>query len=75
MKQSRLMSLVETMTNVVVGFIISLIAQLYIFNAYGVHLAFHDNLMITLFFTGVSIARSYILRRCFEHVRVRGVRA
>ena len=37
MKQTRLMSLVETLTNILVGFAVSLIAQLYIFSAYGVH--------------------------------------
>ena len=73
MKQTRLMSLVETLTNILVGFAVSLIAQLYIFSAYGVHLAFGDNLMITLFFTAISIIRSYCLRRVFEHVRVRGL--
>ncbi len=71
MKQTRLMSLIEVITNVVVGFMVSLISQIYIFAAYGIHFALQDNVMITVYFTVISIARSYVLRRVFEHVRVR----
>ena len=70
MKQTRLMSLVETLTNILVGFAVSLISQLWIFAAYGIHLALSDNLMITVWFTVVSIARSYALRRYFNSRRV-----
>ena len=70
MKQTRLMSLVETATNIAVGFLISLVSQIYIFQAFGIHLALHDNVMITVYFTVISIVRSYALRRWFEHLRV-----
>ena len=75
MKQTRLMSLIETLTNILVGFFVSLISQIYIFAAYGIHVSLGDNLAITAYFTGISIIRSYCLRRWFEHLRVKGVSA
>ena len=70
MTQTRWMSFIEAITNVAVGFLVSLISQLWIFAAYGIHLALSDNLMITVWFTVVSIARSYALRRYFNSRRV-----
>ena len=71
MKQTRLMSLIETLTNVLVGFLVSLISQIYIFAAYGIHFSLGDNLAITAYFTVISIIRSFLLRRYFEYLRVR----
>lgn len=66
MTQSRMMSAVETATNIAVGFVISLISQVVIFHAYDVKLSLGDNVAITLWFTGISIIRSYALRRFFN---------
>lgn len=64
--QTRLMSLVETLTNIAVGLVISLISQLVIFGAYGIELSFGQNVQIVLWFTAISIIRSYCLRRLFN---------
>ncbi len=64
--QTRLMSLVETLTNIAVGLVISLISQLVIFGAYGIELSFHQNVEIVLWFTAISIVRSYVIRRVFN---------
>ena len=67
--QTRMMSLVESLTNVAVGLIISLLSQIVIFGAYGIHLTFGDNVMITVWFTVISVLRSYALRRFFTNMR------
>jgi hypothetical protein len=69
-KQSRAMSLVEATTNVVVGFGVAVLAQVAVFPLFGLHVGFADNLMIAAIFTAISIARSYVLRRMFEALRV-----
>lgn len=69
MSQSRRMSMVEAVTNVVVGYAVAVLAQIAIFPAFGVHLPLSDNLMIGLVFTAVSLARSYALRRVFNAIR------
>lgn len=66
MLQSRKLSLIEAVTNTAVGFGISLASQLVIFSAYGVTLPLIDNIAITCWFTGISIARGYLLRRAFN---------
>ena len=67
--QSRLGSLVESLTNVAVGLVISLLSQIVIFGAYGIHLTFGDNVMITVWFTVVSVLRSFAIRRYFNRRR------
>ena len=71
MKQSRLMSLVEAMTNVVVGYGIAVATQLVVFPWFGLPAHVADALGIGAIFTLVSLARSFALRRLFEAIRVR----
>ncbi len=73
MKQSRLMSFVEAITNVVVGYAIAVVTQILIFPIFGLHTTLAQNLMMGAAFTVVSIARSFALRRVFEAIRVRRV--
>ena len=67
--QTRMMSLVESLTNVAVGLVISLLSQIVIFGAYGIHLTLGDNVMITVWFTVVSVVRSFAIRRYFNRRR------
>ena len=63
------MSAVETATNIAVGLVVSFIAQLVIFDVYDISITVSQNVEITLFFTLVSIVRSYALRRFFNNIR------
>ena len=71
MKQSRLMSLVESLANVLVGYGVAVATQILVFPLFGLVVTITENLMIGLIFTAVSIVRSYALRRGFETLRVR----
>ena len=64
--QTRLMSLVESVANIVVGFGVAVITQLLVFPLFGLAASLSDNLVIGLIFTIVSLARSYALRRLFN---------
>ena len=70
MKQSRLMSLVEAITNVIVGYGVAVVTQILIFPIFGLHTTLAQNLQMGLLFTGVSVIRSFLLRRLFEAIRV-----
>ena len=70
MKQSRAMSLVEAMANVVVGYGVAVVTQILIFPVLGLHATLAQNLKMGLVFTGISIVRSFVLRRLFERIRV-----
>ena len=71
MKQSRLMSLVESLANVLVGYVVAVATQMLVFPLFGLAVTVTENLLIGLIFTVVSIMRSYALRRGFEALRVR----
>ena len=64
--QTRLMSLVESVANIVVGYGVAVLTQLLVFPLFGLAVSLGENLMIGLIFTGVSLARSYALRRLFN---------
>jgi hypothetical protein len=71
MKQSRRMSLVEAIANVVVGYGLAVLTQILVFPIFGLQVSLSDNLAIGAAFTAVSLTRSYVLRRLFEAFRSR----
>ncbi len=73
MKQSKRMSMMESLTNVAVGYGVAVSAQIMIFPLFGLDVALADNLAIGAIFTGISIVRSFTLRRVFEEIRFRKV--
>ncbi|MEC7259061.1 MAG: hypothetical protein VXW58_14705 [Pseudomonadota bacterium] len=74
MKQSRLMSLVEAVANVMIGYGVAVITQILIFPIFGLHTTLAQNLKMGAIFTMVSIARSFALRRVFEAIRMRSAK-
>ena len=74
MKQSRLMSLVESVANVNVGYGVAVMTQILIFPIFGLHTTLAQNLKMGAIFTIVSIARSFALRRVFEAIRMRSAK-
>lgn len=64
--QTKLNSLIEAITNTAVGFCISLLATFIIFPIVGIESTGIKNVIITLFFTVISIIRGYVLRRIFN---------
>ena len=70
MRQSRRMSLLESLTNVAIGYGVAVTTQVVVFPLFGLEVSLSDNLAIGGLFTLVSIARSYAVRRLFEAIRV-----
>lgn len=68
MSQSRAQSMIESAANVVIGYMVALCSQLVVFPMFGVHLPLQDNLMIGLWFTAISLVRSYLVRRWFNRM-------
>ena len=69
--QTKKMSLIETLSSVAIGYIISLAAQMIIFPIFDIKVSLTDNLLIGLFFTVVSIIRGYYVRRLFEFIKIK----
>jgi hypothetical protein len=64
--------MIEAIANVVVGY--SVVTQILIFPVFGLHTTLAQNLKMGAVFSVVSIARSFVLRRIFETIRMRGIR-
>ncbi|MBY0475504.1 MAG: hypothetical protein K2Q13_10665 [Nitrosomonas sp.] len=65
--QTRTQSLIESFANVTIGYFVALSAQMIVFPLYEIEVSLSQNIQIGLIFTAVSIARSYLLRRFFNH--------
>jgi hypothetical protein len=63
--QTKTHSLIESVTNVVVGYLVAVFSQIAIFPFFDIDIPIRDNFLIGLWFTVVSIGRSYALRRWF----------
>jgi hypothetical protein len=64
--QSRLMSAVEASFNVLIGYLVSVLANILILPLFGYDVTVADSFAIGLAFTAVSLVRSYALRRIFN---------
>lgn len=70
MTQSRTMSAVESVANVAIGYGVAVATQAAVFPLFGIHATAADHLAIGGIFTMVSLARSYLLRRVFNRIKV-----
>lgn len=71
MKQSRTMSFVESMLNIIVGLGVAMLANAIILPLVGFDVTLQQNAIIAVFMTVVSLIRSYGLRRLFEALHIR----
>ena len=69
MSQSKKMSLIESISNIIIGYIVALASQKLIFPFFGIYIDNDKHIMIGLAFTCVSLVRSYLLRRLFNKKR------
>jgi hypothetical protein len=67
------MSMVESIANVAVGFVLALTIQLLLFPVFEVQMSFGDNMVVALVFAAASVARSFALRRLFEALRTKNL--
>lgn len=66
MSQTKLESFKESITNVLIGFLISFLAGFIIFPICNIQTTVFQNILSTIGFTLVSICRQYIIRRWFN---------
>jgi len=64
--QSKKDSLRESIANVIIGYVVALVSQILIFPIVGVDASIDQNLMIGVYFTIISLCRSYVVRRYFN---------
>ena len=72
MAQTRGQSAVETVVGTAVGLLVSVAANMLVLPIFGFHPRLDEAGLIGLVFTAVSVARSYLMRRLFNWLEVRG---
>jgi len=63
--QSKTHSIIESITNVAIGYGVAVLSQIAIFPLFDIYVSVSDNLLIGVWFTVISIVRSYVVRRWF----------
>lgn len=63
-------SFYESVSNIIIGYLVGLASQLFVFPIFNIHLSMSDNAVIAVIISTVSIIRSYILRRFFNKMTV-----
>lgn len=66
MNQTKIGSLVESGINILIGYFVALASQLVLFPMFDIHITLQTNLWIGLWFTVISLIRSYVIRRWFN---------
>ena len=70
MSQTKLGSFVESWANIAVGFSINFAANLVILPAFGfTGLTLGNNFIIGVIYTGISLVRSFVIRRWFNGLK------
>lgn len=64
--QSKMESFVETCINTVIGYFVAFVSQLIVFPMVGIDVPLSTNFEIGAWFTAISVARGYIIRRWFN---------
>lgn len=66
MNQTRLGSLIEALTNVLIGLGISFTSNYFIFPLFGWEISVSQNITLGIIYTIISVIRSYTIRRFFN---------
>lgn len=61
--QSKLASFVESVINILIGFWVNFLANIWILPLFGFHITVAQNFQIGSIYTVISIIRSYAIRR------------
>lgn len=69
--QTKKQSLKESVVNVAVGYSVAFISQILVFPLVGVESTITQNLKISLYFTIISLCRTYLIRRFFNKLGVK----
>ena len=69
--QTKIQSFIESLTNIAIGYSVAIVSQWVVFPIFDINVSIADNLLIGLYFTAISLTRSYLIRRYFNKKAVR----
>ena len=66
--QTKTQSMIEACTSVFIGYWIAVISQIILYPYFDIEVTFGDQMYIALWFTVISIIRTYLMRRLFNMI-------
>jgi hypothetical protein len=63
------MSFIESLVNMVLGYVVAVTAQVFIFPLFGIFVPLYANMQIGAAFMAISLVRQYLFRRLFNRQR------
>ena len=66
MHQTKIGSLIESFMNILIGYGVALASQIVVFPFFGINVPLKTNIWIGVWFTIISLVRSYMIRRWFN---------
>ena len=69
MIQNKKQSLIESITQTIIGLVTSFLIQIIIYPALNIPVTLNQNIIITFVFFAVSILRGYLVRRYFNKIK------
>lgn len=73
MSQSKRATLIETISSIAIGMLISTLVGFVIYPLFGHAVSLAQSFWITVIFTITSFIRMYFLRRFFNHLHTKGI--
>jgi len=67
--QSKKLSIIEAISNTIIGLLTSFIIQLIIYPILNIEVSINQNIIITIVFFIASIIRGYLVRRLFNKIK------
>jgi hypothetical protein len=64
--QTKKQSLIETATNIIIGYFVAISSQIVVFPLFDIKIPISDNLLIGFYFTIISMFRGYLVRRWYN---------
>ena len=71
--QNKKMSLIESVTSVLAGYILTVLIQYFLYPVFGINIPAKDALLISLFIVLIAFAKNFGVRRIFNYLHIKGI--
>jgi len=71
--QSQRMSMLETVVSVVIGYVLTVLMQYFLYPLFGITVPVNEALLISIVIVVIAFAKNFAVRRIFNALHVGGV--
>ena len=71
--QNKKMSLIESVTSVLAGYILTVLIQYFLYPVFGINIPATDALLISVFIVLIAFVKNFGVRRVFNYLHIKGI--